>query len=242
MMRNQTLQRQYQYKDYTNLPKFKKKEDGSFEVEGTKDNDFIILPEGHGAVKSKGKVDEIIFEEGRFFEHTDFDQVYDPVNDYFLKQLEKKEDSWFLKLLEKITKNSGKEVERKIKDKITVFIQEDKEAVQSVEYFKVGEMTYIQIFDKDKNEVVGALKIQGDFNHIEIRGFDGIISTQPTQIYRGNEEAASMAGKELDEKIVRGTSNELGRALKNSSENLQPDESDNNINLPSGSKNKVPHK
>lgn len=174
-------------------------------IRGTHGNDRIN-PSGHGHIDiGKGK-DVVVLSEGDFFSINGF-QDSDIGN--FSKSTIAKANS----VLELIGQNPIESEQ----DRLLMFIEPEKEAVQSVQYFKRGGVTYVQLFDKELNEVVAGARVVGTDFKIEIVGENGNLGLQPESL--ADEVLNNQLANDINELVTKGTI-DRDNSLKNQLQNF----------------------
>lgn len=147
--------------------------------QGTSGNDYLN-PKGHGTIETGTGQDIVVLSEGNFFQINGFQ---DRDNGIFSVSVLEKANQ-----LRSLIGKEGLEIKE---DHLLMFIEPGKEEVQEVQYFIAGGTTYIQLFDKEQDEVVAAARVNGTDFKIKVVSENGSLSIAPTLLEGNNQSAAS---------------------------------------------------
>jgi len=155
-------------------------------------DDNRVNPDGHGHIDiGKGK-DVVVLGEGDFFSINGF-------QDSDVKNLSKSKVEKVNSALSFFGSDTKLEAEQ---DKLVMFIEPEKESVQSVQYFERGGITYVQLYDNELNEVVAASRVVGTGFKIEIVGDNESLGITPEKLL---EEATNdKFANDINELIAKG--------------------------------------
>ena len=159
-------------------------------IKGTNNNDYIS-PEGHGHIDiGKGK-DIVVLSEGDFFSINGFQDS--DLNGISKSKAEKVN---YLKEL------FGQEKLQAEQDILLMHIDCKKEHTQSIQYFERGGVTYVQLYDKELDEIVAGARVVGTGFKIDAVGENGSIDIKPQKLI-DNEFIDQMANN-INEFIAKG--------------------------------------
>jgi hypothetical protein len=148
-------------------------------AKGTNGDDHLN-PQGNGTIETGTGQDTVVLSEGDFFHINGFQDRDNGI--FSVSMLEK---------ANQLRSLMGKEELEIKEDRLLMFIEPEKEAVQQVQYFVEGGTTYVQVFDKEQDKVVSAARVNGTGFKIEVVGENGSLGVAPTLLEGDTQNAAS---------------------------------------------------
>lgn len=147
--------------------------------EGTNNDDYLN-PQGKGTIETGTGQDTVVLSEGDFF---NINGLQDQDNGIFSADM--------LEKANQLRRLLGKdEIEIK-EDRLLMFIEPNKEAVQKVQYFIEGGTTYVQLFDTEQDKIVAAARVNGTDFKIEVVGENGALGVEPLLLEENTQGVAS---------------------------------------------------